>query len=91
MQTLPLCVGENCFGDNRGELPHELEMKSGRVASSSGQGDDKSAVQMGGREVSAGGQEGFQMYFSDVVGPESELGILFGEELGKYKLVEKEL
>ena len=50
---------------------------------------DKSGVQMGGREVSAGGQEGFQMYFSDVLGTDPQIEKVFGDELGRYKLVER--
>jgi len=46
---------------------------------------------MGGREVGAGGEEGFQMYFSSVLGVECEVRAIFGEELGAFKLVQKDL
>lgn len=52
---------------------------------------DKGSIQMGGREVAATGEEGFQMYFSDILGAESTARRLFGEELGSYKLVEHDL
>ena len=61
------------------------------MAGGEGLTGDKGSIQMGGREVAATGEEGFQMYFSDILGAESTARRLFGEELGSYKLVEHDL
>jgi len=87
VRSLPLCAGPDCVGENRGDLPGV----GGGGGRGSGVNGEKGTVQMGGREVGAGGEEGFQMYFSSVLGVESEVRAIFGEELGAYKLVQKEL
>ena len=45
---------------------------------------------LAGREL-AGGEEAFQLYFSDVLPQDSEVRAMFGAELGAYKLVQKNL